>query len=219
MDAAEWDARYATADLVWGAPPNATVVELVTALHPGRALDLACGEGRNAIWLATRGWMVTAIDFSQVAIDKGRTVASRSPRSVRDRIEWVTADATTIEPDAEYTLILLAYLHLPADERRTVLRRAIRGLTEAGLLIVLGHDTTNIADGVGGPQDPSILFTPDDVVADIDDDLRILSAERRLRHIEAGTAIDALVVAAKPLAAPAAEPGSDDVSDLGPATP
>ncbi|MBJ8347743.1 bifunctional 2-polyprenyl-6-hydroxyphenol methylase/3-demethylubiquinol 3-O-methyltransferase UbiG [Antrihabitans sp. YC2-6] len=213
MDAAAWDEKYAKADLVWGAPPNAVVVEIVTVLHPGRALDLACGEGRNAIWLATRGWEVSAIDFSQVAIDKARTVASKSPRSVRNRIDWATGDILTTTFDGSFELIVVAYLHLPKDERRQVLRKAVDALAEAGVLIVLGHDTTNIADGVGGPQDPDILFTPEDVVADIEDEAQILAAEKRERHVEAGTAIDALVVAARPVkesAAPLDEPGLDD---------
>lgn len=199
MNSSDWDERYAKADLVWGAPPNAVVVEQTTALHLGRALDLACGEGRNAQWLAMRGWDVTALDFSQVAIDKGRTVAARSPRSVRERIEWVCADATTAEFSGGYDLVLLVYLHLPPHERRSVLLRAIEALDEAGVLLVLGHDATNIADGVGGPQDPEILFTPEDVVAEIGDSMLVLTAEKRIRPTEAGDAIDALVVATKPI--------------------
>ena len=211
MDAREWDAKYAKADLVWGAPPNSVVVEQATALHPGRALDLACGEGRNAIWLATRGWAVTAVDFSQVAIDKARTVASRSPRSVRERIEWVHDDVRTAQLEPGFDLILCVYLHLPGDERRAMLDLAIDALDEAGVLIVLGHDSANIADGVGGPQDPTVLYTPDDVVGDIADDLHVLVAEKRMRQTETGTAIDALVVAAKPLVGtPAEQPGLDD---------
>jgi len=68
MDAADWDARYTDSELVWGAPPNRYVVEHTTALPMGRALDLACGEGRNALWLATRGWQVTGLDYSAVAL-------------------------------------------------------------------------------------------------------------------------------------------------------
>jgi SAM-dependent methyltransferase len=211
VDASDWDERYAQADLVWGAPPNAVVVEQATTLHPGRALDLACGEGRNAIWLATRGWAVTAVDFSQVAIDKGRTVASRSPRSVRERIQWVHHDVLTVQLDPGFDLILCVYLHLPAAERRAVLDFAIEKLSEAGVLIVLGHDSANIREGVGGPQDPTILYTPDDIVGEIGDDLQILVAEKRHRNTETGTAIDALVVAAKPLlGTPADQPGLDD---------
>lgn len=79
MDAAAWDKKYEETELVWGAPPNELLVEYATALPHGQALDLACGEGRNALWLATRGWEVTGIDYSAVAIEKARTIAARSP--------------------------------------------------------------------------------------------------------------------------------------------
>ncbi len=218
MDAAEWDARYAQSELVWGAPPNATVVEHIFGLErrirlvpdtPGaeppalpRALDLAAGEGRHALWLATHGWQVRAVDFSQVGIDKGRTVASRLSRSVRTRIAWQCADVTDL-PDADidgpFELILAVYIHLPAEQRRTLLLSAAERLSPGGMLLVLGHDTTNITDGHGGPQDPDILFTPDDVSADLAaaEHVRIDTAQRVLRETEGGTAIDALVVATR----------------------
>lgn len=197
MDAKDWDDRYAQADLVWGAPPNSLVVQHVWPLQRGRALDLACGEGRNAIWLAVTGWRVTAVDFSRVALDKGATVAARSPRSVRERIEWVRADVTDAHFDSDYDLVLLVFLHLPADERAAVLTASIDALTPGGTLIVLGHDSDNITSGVGGPQDPAILFSPDDVVAELGNRAEIRVAERRLRETPAGDAIDALVVATK----------------------
>ncbi|WP_054815464.1 class I SAM-dependent methyltransferase [Nocardia arizonensis] len=208
MEAADWDARYAQGELVWGAPPNATVVSHVFALErpdavEARALDLACGEGRNALWLATHGWRVDAVDFSQVGIDKGRTVATRLSRSVRNRINWRCADVT--DPHAAdiagpYELILMVFLHLPPDQRRALLRRAAGMLSPGGTLLVLGHHTRNLTEGHGGPQDPSILFTPDDVVADLApelDRLRIRIADRVLRPTEAGDAVDALVIATR----------------------
>ncbi len=218
MDAAEWDARYTQSELVWGAPPNATVVEHVYGLErrvvlqpdtPGepvpelpRALDLACGEGRNTLWLATHGWQVRAVDFSQVGIDKGRTVASRLSRSVRGRIDWQCADVTDLDAagiTGPFELVLSVFLHLPARQRRTTLTRAAELLSPGGTLLVLGHDTTNITDGFGGPQDRSILFTPDDVVTDLAGvpDIRIRIADRVLRETEDRDAIDALVVATK----------------------
>ncbi|WP_280379969.1 class I SAM-dependent methyltransferase [Nocardia wallacei] len=219
MDAAEWDARYAQSELVWGAPPNGTVVEHVHGLErritlqpdaPGeappplpRALDLGCGEGRNAVWLATHGWQVRAVDFSQVAIDKGRTIASRLSRSVRGRIDWQCADVT--DPAAAgltgpFELILLVYLHLPPAPRRALLGHLADLLSPGGTLLVLGHDTTNITEGHGGPQDPSILFTPHDIRADLaaaGDHIRVRVADRVLRPTEVGDAIDALVVATR----------------------
>ncbi len=221
MDAADWDERYARSELVWGAPPNDTVVELVYGLrrHAAqeadglpRALDLACGEGRNALWLATHGWLVRAVDFSQVGLDKGATVATRLSRSVRSRITWQCADVTDLDAagvDGPFELVLMFFLHLPAGRRRAVLAAAARRLAPEGTLLVLGHDSTNIADGFGGPQDPAILFTPEDVVADLaatSPDMRIRIAERVLRPTEGADAIDALVVATRAPADPAPEP-------------
>jgi SAM-dependent methyltransferase len=218
MDAAEWDARYTQSELVWGAPPNATVVEHVyglerqVVLQPDapdqpppalpRALDLACGEGRNTLWLATHGWQVRAVDFSQVGIDKGRTVAARLSRSVRGRITWQCADVTDLDAagiTGPFELVLVVFLHLPAPQRRVVLNRAAGMLSPGGTVLILGHDTTNLTDGYGGPQDASILFTPQDVVADLYSaaGIRIQFADRVLRRTEGRDAIDALVVATK----------------------
>ena len=86
MDSAEWDARYAAADLVWTAAPNRWVEAEFADLRPGRALDLACGEGRNVLWLAGRGWQVTAVDFSGVALAKGRHAAQAAGDSRADRV-------------------------------------------------------------------------------------------------------------------------------------
>jgi SAM-dependent methyltransferase len=201
VDAAGWDARYARSELVWGAPPNDLVVEHVTALSPGRALDVACGEGRNSLWLATHGWQVDAVDFSQTGIDKARTVASRLSRSVRERVRWHCADVTALDDDTApgpYDLGLMIFLHLRADARRAVLTDVAARLAPGGTLIVVGHDSTNLTEGYGGPSDPSILFTPDDVVADLAAALEIRHAERRLRATEGRDAIDALVVATRP---------------------
>ncbi|WP_194829391.1 bifunctional 2-polyprenyl-6-hydroxyphenol methylase/3-demethylubiquinol 3-O-methyltransferase UbiG [Nocardia sp. XZ_19_231] len=218
MDAADWDARYAQSELVWGAPPNSTVVEHVYGLDrripllpddsgvaPAlpRALDLACGEGRHALWLATHGWEVTAVDFSQVGIDKGRTVAARLSRSVRSRVHWQTADITDLEA-AEITgpfeLILMVFVHLPADERRTLLHQLSDMLAPGGMLLVLGHATRNITDGYGGPQEAQILFSPEDLRADLArDDITISLANEVFRPTEGVDAIDSLLIAECPL--------------------
>ncbi|MDI9948563.1 class I SAM-dependent methyltransferase [Rhodococcus sp. IEGM 1305] len=198
MDAAAWDERYSQSDLVWGAPPNAVVVERVTSLPRGRALDLACGEGRNAHWLATRGWEVTGLDYSAVAVDKARRVAAEAPRSVRERLDYRVADVTDTDLGGEYDLVLMIYLHLAPEERLQVVNRAISALKPDGILMILGHDAVNLSQGVGGPQDAEILYTPDDLVNTLGGQLSVDVAERRFRETDAGTAIDALVVAHRP---------------------
>lgn len=193
MDAEGWNRRYATSDLVWTAEPNRFLVEEVGGLAPGRALDLAAGEGRNAVWLARQGWAVTAVDFSDVGLDKARQLAEAAGVDV----ELVCADAT--EPIAgTYDLVVVLYLHLPAAQRRLAHRGAAGAVAPGGTLLVLGHDTTNLTDGVGGPQDPAVLFSAADVVDDLDATgltVRRADAVHRTVATDTGdrTAIDALV--------------------------
>lgn len=198
MDSQAWDERYAAVDLVWLAEPNRFLAAEAADLRAGRALDLACGEGRNAIWLAERGWEVTAVDFSRVAIDKARRLAEA--RGVT--VTWAVADvvAATLQPRA-FDLVVVLYLQLPARERATALGHAASAVAPGGTLLVVAHDSTNLTDGWGGPQDPNVLYGPDDVV-DAIGDLEIVRAERVGREVatDDGTkrAIDVLVRATRP---------------------
>lgn len=214
MDSQAWDARYAASDLVWGAEPNRWVVRELADLTPGTALDLAAGEGRNSIWLARRGWRVTALDFSAVALERGARLAADLPGEAVARLHWQLGDARSWRPPAgrRFDLVLLAYLQLPADERRSALRGAAAALAPGGTLLVVGHDTTNLTEGVGGPQDARVLFTPQDVLDDLaGSGLETVRAERVLRPVGDGSAhrrdpggtgrteaVDALVRLARP---------------------
>ncbi|MGE3288168.1 MAG: class I SAM-dependent methyltransferase [Pseudonocardia sp.] len=197
MDARGWDERYGQTELVWSAGPNATVAEQVAGLVPGTALDLGAGEGRNALWLAEQGWTVTAVDFSQVAMDKARAAAAR--RGVV--LEAVVADVTTYRPDRSYDLVLLAYLQLTWDQLAPVLRTAAAAVAPGGTFLLVSHDLTNLHEGVGGPQDPAVLQTPEQVAGALGG-LRVRTAERIRRPVESdgGTryAIDTLVRATAP---------------------
>ncbi len=185
MDARAWDERYAASDLVWSAGPNQFVAAECADLPPGLALDLAAGEGRNAIWLARRGWQVTALDFSQVALDKGRILAG--DLNTDGHIDWVCADATRWRPTTTFDLVVVAYLQLPSPERRAAHRIGFDALAAGGTLLVVGHDTTNLTEGSGGPQDASVLFTADDVLVDLADrDLEVVRAGRVERRVDDG---------------------------------
>jgi SAM-dependent methyltransferase len=199
VDSNAWDTRYANAPgLVWSAEPNRFVVEELAGLTPGAALDVAAGEGRNAVWLAERGWRVTAVDFSPVAVERGRELAAL--RGVD--VDWQVADATAYGPEpGSLDLVLISYLHLPADDLRTVLATARAALRPGGVVVVVGHDRANLTGGTGGPQDPAILLTPEEVVAGLDG-LSIRRAETARRPVSTadGTSVDALdtvVVAAR----------------------
>ena len=179
MDARAWDERYAAAELVWSSTPNQFVRSELTGLAPGLALDLASGEGRNAIWLADQGWQVTAVDFSLVGLDKGRTLQERHERGRDLHIDWVHADALTYDPGVtRFDLVVVAYLQLTPDERRTAVRRAFDALRVGGTLLWVAHDLTNLTEGTGGPTSADVLSTADDVLADL--------ADRRLQVVRAG---------------------------------
>jgi SAM-dependent methyltransferase len=169
MDASDWDERYAASELVWSRGPNQLVAAECADLPPGRAVDLACGEGRNAIWLASRGWHVTAVDFSRVALDKGRWLAGDpTDEPTGDRsIDWVCADATQWRGEG-LDLAVVAYLQVPAEDRRAAVRHVVESLRPGGTLLWVGHDTTNLTEGTGGPQDPRVLMTAEDLLADLD---------------------------------------------------
>jgi SAM-dependent methyltransferase len=201
VDATAWDERYAAAPLVWSAGPHRFVERDLADLPPGSALDLACGEGRNARWLASLGWRVTALDWSQVAVDKGRRLAAGA--ELPGAVDWVVGDVLTALLPRPLDLVVVAYLQLPADERRRALQRAWEALAPNGTLHLVAHDSTNLGEGTGGPQEARVLYTADDVLADLaaaGADPEVLHADRVTRtvsapdgHGDAGTAYDALV--------------------------
>lgn len=197
VDSAGWDARYRAGDLVWGGEPNRFVAAEFTGASPGRALDIGAGEGRNAIWLAGLGWRVTAVDFSAVAIERGRRLAEQQGVTV----DWVVADLRDYQPTpGVFDAVVVAYVHLAPADLGVVLDRAARALAPGGQILVVGHDVTNIDHGVGGPQDPGLLYTPQVIVAALAG-LTVRRAERVRRPVqtEQGVvdAIDTLVSAVR----------------------
>lgn len=199
MDAASWDERYRDRELVWSAGPNAFVAEQL-ADHPrGRALDLAAGEGRNALWLAEQGFEVEAVEFSPVAIDKGRALAAHRGVAVTFTLADLTAPLVLAPAD----VVLLAYLQLPRPVERDLLGRVAALVAPGGTFLLIAHARRNLDDGVGGPQDPDLLPTVEEVTSAIQGtDLVIERAGEVTRDVEVEgerrTAIDLLVRAHRP---------------------
>jgi SAM-dependent methyltransferase len=168
-------------------------------MKPGRALDLACGEGRHAIWLAGLFWRVLAVDFSDVAIAKGRELAAEHAVEV----EWQVADLNEYVPEpSSADLVIVFYLQLAAHERTPILRRAADAVAPGGMFLLVAHDSTNLERGHGGPKTAEVLYTAGDVVADLDGSgLEIERAEPVERPVETPegerVAIDALVRATR----------------------
>ena len=199
MDKSTWDRRYTEREFVWTVEPNRFLVHEAEGLQPGRALDLACGEGRNAVWLAEHGWQVTGVDFAALGLDKARRLAS----ALGVEGEWIVADLLEYRPEPRsFDLVLVLYLQLPASERTPVLRDAANAVADGGTFLVVAHDSSNLENGYGGPQHAEVLYTAEEVVADLDGSgLLIERAERVERTVETPDgvqiALDALVRASR----------------------
>ncbi len=193
---AMWNARYAEKDFVWTVTPNRFLVAEAADLKPGRALDLAAGEARNAVWLAEQGWTALAVDFSDVGLEKGRQLAAA--RKVEDRVAFEVADLNDYVPEkGAFDLVAVFYLQMPQGRLVPILKRAAEAVAPGGTLLLVAHDSTNLANGYGGPQNPDMLYTAAEVVAALGDMLEIEKAGPVDRIVETDsgtrTAIDCLV--------------------------
>jgi SAM-dependent methyltransferase len=186
----DWNRKHGEAGLLFGAEPNRFLVAETAGLTPGRALDLACGSGRNAVWLAAQGWAVTGAEFSDVALEQARGLAAE--RGVD--VHWVEADLREWEPPAgEFDLVVALYLQLPAEQLAPIMERAAEAVAPGGTLLVVGHHSDNLERGSGGPKDIRVLFTPEQITASLGP-LEVEKAEAVLRPVEGERdAIDALV--------------------------
>jgi SAM-dependent methyltransferase len=203
VDRQQWDARYSGAEFEWSMHPNRFLTAELDGTPPGRALDLAAGEGRNSVWLAARGWLVTAVDFSRVGLDKGRRLSA--DHGIGDgggQVDWVVADLSEYTPArSAFDLVLIAYLQVGAALRGQVLVGAAAALVPGGTLLVVGHDLANLTEGTGGPSSPDVLYTPEAITVALPG-LRIRRAERVRRTVERDgeqvPAVDTLVRAERP---------------------
>ncbi|MEX2443211.1 MAG: class I SAM-dependent methyltransferase [Alkalispirochaeta sp.] len=216
MKRERWNERYITDAATWPDEPCPVVVDTATSLsagvapeesrRPRRALDLACGTGRNARYLAHHGWIVTAVDYAQEGITYGRGVAEDASLT----IDWRVADLVTWQPEQEqYDLVLICYLHLPWSEMETVIQSAWSAVASGGRLVVVGHDRTNLEHGTGGPQHPEVLYVPHQVTTLLrtvfGDSVAVIREEQSRYEVDHGEAagtgaeqIDCVVVAGRP---------------------
>ena len=150
---------------MWSAEPNQLFKILVQGIPTGYALDVACGEGRNAIWLASVGWQVDALDFSDVGIGKGRQIADARGIAVN----WVVDDICR-RPIATqaYDLVAVIFLHTDETERDLWLDKVIQAVRPGGHFVFIAHDPGNIQGGTGGPQDPALLVGVEDMTSKLE---------------------------------------------------
>jgi SAM-dependent methyltransferase len=171
FDAAFWDARYSSAHSLWSGNPNRQLVAEAAGLAPGTALDAGAGEGADAIWLAERGWQVTAVDVSGVALGRAADHAAKAGDEVAARIRWQREDLRDwIPPERAYDLVTSQYLHLPGTLRSTLLARLAAAVRDGGTLLIVGHHPMDLETTLQRPNHPELMFTGDDLVSEIGGD-------------------------------------------------
>lgn len=166
MDEASWDERYGQSESIWSGNPNVQLVREVSDLPAGTALDVGCGEGGDAIWLAEHGWRVTGVDISRVAL--GRAAHHAEAAGVADRITFLHTDLTDgRSPGTGFDLVTAHYAHLPTDQRVPLYRRLASAVAPGGSLLVVGHVHADIV-AAGGPDVPDMFFTAAGTAAELE---------------------------------------------------
>jgi SAM-dependent methyltransferase len=182
-DDAEWDKRYAEVEQVWSGEPNGALVAEVSNLEPGTALDVGCGEGADAIWLASRGWRVTAIDVSDIALQR----AARAAEQSHVEVEWIHAGLLeAILPSSGFDLVSAQYPALPHTPDRDAERRLIDAVAPLGHLLVVHHADVDIEEAKAHGFDPADYVAPSDVASLLSDSWQVTFDERRPRQVHSG---------------------------------
>jgi SAM-dependent methyltransferase len=160
-----WDARYAESARIWSGRPNPRLVDQVSGVEPGDALDVGAGEGADAVWLAGQGWRVTALDVSEVALR--RVSEHAADEGVAERVTTLHHDLMTGTPlPGEFDLVSAQYLHPPTERFAEIIGLLGAVVRPGGRLLVVGHHPDDLATGLrSGHGHPELLFTPDKVVA------------------------------------------------------
>ncbi|MCA1707210.1 MAG: methyltransferase domain-containing protein [Actinobacteria bacterium] len=186
FDEAFWDERYRSHTAVWSGRPNPQLVAETEDLTPGTALDVGCGEGADAIWLASRGWQVTAVDFATTALRRGAAHAQARGAGVTARIRWVRADLTIWAPPEEpFDLVSAQFMHLPAAPREALLRRLAASVSPGGTLLIVGHHPSDLQTTLCRPPLPDLYFTAEELAAWLDPtrwDVVVVDARPRAAH-------------------------------------
>lgn len=163
LDAAFWDARYRDHQAPWDAEPNPHLARVAADLTPGSALDVGCGEGSDAVWLASHGWQVTATDLSQVALDRGR---AHDPTG---RVTWLQADLLSWEPPvAAFDLVSAHFVHFAPTDRTALFKRLAGAVKPGGTLLVVSHHPSDLETTAGRRPIRELFYTAADIIAVLD---------------------------------------------------
>jgi thioredoxin reductase/SAM-dependent methyltransferase len=173
-----WDERYRSRPQIWSGEPNAVLVAEAADLPPGTAFDAGAGEGGDACWLAARGWKVTAADISGVALER----ASARAGQLGLDIEWLHADLARTPIPGTYDLVTAHFLHMPADDRKSLFRHLLDAVAPGGTLLVTGHDASDLATTMQRPDLTETGWTADELAAELGEGWIVEVAEARPRQ-------------------------------------
>ena len=208
-----WDERYRSAERVWSGNPNPQLVAEVADRAPGLALDVGCGEGADAIWLAGTGWMVVGADISGVALERAARHADDTDPAAAARIHWWQADLLTQPPEpGSFDLVSAQFMQLPPDQRTRLFTALAAAVADGGMLLVVGHHPSDLATGVPRPPMPDLFYTPDEIAGLLDDSWAVEVSEARPRPATTpdGTDVtihDTVLAAIRGAGPPRTEPG------------
>ncbi|MET0819856.1 MAG: class I SAM-dependent methyltransferase [Aeromicrobium sp.] len=195
-----WDERYGTDDRIWSGQPNPQLVDRVTGMSPGRALEVGAGEGADAVWLARQGWEVTAFDVSQVALDKAAQHAVQA--GVADRITWQRVDLSSWagRPGA-FDLVSAQFMYLDQPGLATLYRQLGDAVAPGGTLLLVGHHPVD--ERRGGHDFPDVRWTPEQAAGWLDPadwaaiDLATVQRQGHAGSPHSGTVHDGIVQAVR----------------------
>ncbi|MGC4807856.1 methyltransferase domain-containing protein [Micromonospora sp. DT233] len=197
-----WERRYEDHPVMWSGRPNPQLVAEAADLPVGRALDVGCGEGADAVWLASRGWRVTAVDIAAVAVERAAAYAAQVGGEVAARITWRQADLREQPPAAGgYDLVSAQYMHLPREQRRRLFAGLAEAVAPGGTLLIVGHDVSDLRSGAHRAHFPELMYSAGEVAGDLDPgwwEVRVAQARPRVVADAEGrdvTVHDAVLVA------------------------
>lgn len=177
-----WDERYGAADRIWSGNPNPQLVAEASDLPPGRALDAGCGEGADAHWLARRGWNVTAVDVSAVALDRA---ARHAAAEFAERIDWQHVDLTRWTPqERSFDLVSAQFIHFPSGPREPIFAGFAAAVAPGGTLLIVGHHPSDLAAGIPRPPEPELFYTAEEIASALaPEDWEVVVADSRPRSV------------------------------------
>jgi SAM-dependent methyltransferase len=183
FDEGFWNERYRSSQRVWSGNPNPQLVAEAADISPGRALDVGCGEGADAIWLARKGWAVVAADISSVAIERGEQHARDTDPAASARIEWRQADLLTQPPEpGSFDLVSVQFMQLPPEPRTRLFSALAASVRAGGTLLIVGHHPSDLTTGVPRPPMPELFYSSDEIAGLLDGSWTVEASEARPRQ-------------------------------------